>query len=590
LRDIAVTITALAVAGFISISFFGKTLLDANRADYRERLRTILHEYELVEKDVKTDAVSGASAEADGAAEKQSVDTVSGATTAGSAIDLILGTLQDRYGQAVMKPYVVDSKGNVKLDYEDAPASRFGSLDAVIATKEGDTLLDTESGAVRAFIAYYPAWDWYTFFAVDEVARRASLRDFQRLVLLTYGVAIAALIVVQLLGLGADFAPLSRLMDGLGSFSGDSWDLSADFKAEGASELRSLQASFNGFIARLRGLIDQVRHTDHELSSTGERLVASVGAVRTALDSARNDLHELKRLAVDEEGSAIELSSSAVRSAAADAADLAREIGAQAAVAAAASQRISGMSATMAAADAAVGSIGAAVSDLVVSARRGRETLSQVDREVAGVAAMSDRLAEASKVIGDIASRTNLLAMNAAIEAAHAGATGRGFAVVADEVRKLAESAGTEARRIDGELAAIRDSVSRVVSQSRTAGLAFDEVQSTVDRAASDSEAASKAVAEQAEAARAVVDALITIRERTEALSRSAAELGGRSGEAAERVAALSALSARTAAAAEDALAAAEHIAHGADEAAQVAKENTVIAEAAVVSLNKFVT
>jgi methyl-accepting chemotaxis protein len=246
------------------------------------------------------------------------------------------------------------------------------------------------------------------------------------------------------------------------------------------------------------------------------------------------------------------------------------------------------MSQTMEAADAAVSSIGVAVSDLVVSARRGRETLSEVDREVAGVAAMSDRLAEASRVIGDIAERTNLLAMNAAIEAAHAGASGRGFAVVADEVRKLAESAGAEAKRIDGELAAIRDSVTRVVAQSGAAGVAFDEVQSTVDRAASDSKAASKAVAEQTEAARAVVDALMTIRDRTEALSRAAAELGSRSEECAANVSSLSALSTRTESAAEDALAAAQRISEGADEAARVAEENTAIAEAAVESLDKF--
>ncbi|GAB1484783.1 hypothetical protein MASR2M78_36010 [Treponema sp.] len=573
LRSIAISALALLSTGFLTLAYFERALNEVNSADFTERLRTIVHEYELVNAD-----------QASGGA-----DAVSGASSEGSALEKILETLQDRFNEADKKPYVIDSKAAVKLDYAGAPAAVFGNLESIIKLKNGEVLLKTATGELRVYVAYYQNWDWYTFFAVDENVRLASYKKARFFVLFTFIIAMLALVLIETYSLGRDFAPLKRLMVRLHSFAGDAWDLSSDFKVEGATELQGLQTAFNGFIARLRLLIGSVRRTEEAISSTGERLIASVDSVRTALDSARKDLQELRHLAVDEEGAAIDEAASAVKTVAQDASSLADDIHTQTDVAIRASDQVAGMSETMSAADAAVASIGRAVADLVVSAEKGSSTIANVNREVASVAAMSDRLAEASRVIGDIAARTNLLAMNAAIEAAHAGASGRGFAVVAEEVRKLAESASSEARRIDTDLAAIRESVKRVVSQAEAAGSAFDEVQSTVDKAEKYSSTAAKAVADQVEAALRVVDALLSIRDRTEVLSQTASELGQRSSEAASVVIGLSDISARTSQGVDNAMSAAEHIARGADDVSRIADENKDIAEAAVYEFGEFV-
>jgi len=371
-------------------------------------------------------------------------------------------------------------------------------------------------------------------------------------------------------------------------FDGESWNLTSDFRVEGASELRGLSAAFNAFISRLRKLIGNVRQTDHDLADTGARLASSVREVRTALEAVHAKLEQLRAIVVNQQARSIAEASSTVRAAAAETNALAHEIGVQARVALEASERVSGMSETMAAADAAVSSIGKAISDLVVSARRGRETLADVDKDVSKVAAMSDRLAEASRVIADLASRTNLLAMNAAIEAAHAGASGKGFAVVAGEIRNLAESSTEESRRIDSDLSAIRESVQRVVIQTGVAGTAFDTVQTVVDRAELDAKRAAEAVAAQADAALSVIDSLGSIREQTEKLSRTATELGGRSDSAAGQVESLSGESARVVSAVEETLAASARIAEGANEASRVAEENKGITEKALHELEQF--
>jgi methyl-accepting chemotaxis protein len=110
----------------------------------------------------------------------------------------------------------------------------------------------------------------------------------------------------------------------------------------------------------------------------------------------------------------------------------------------------------------------------------GERSLSALTRSVQGVVAKTGEIQEIVQFILDIADRTNLLSMNAAIEAAHAGSAGRGFSIVADEIRKLAEVSSKQAQTIQGLLDAITGVVDRTLADSQTTAHSFQSLRQAI--------------------------------------------------------------------------------------------------------------
>jgi methyl-accepting chemotaxis protein len=114
------------------------------------------------------------------------------------------------------------------------------------------------------------------------------------------------------------------------------------------------------------------------------------------------------------------------------------------------------------------------IQKLVYSSLEEKKRLSATAAATRLVEEESQALAEMNKVISDVATQTNLLSMNAAIEAAHAGETGKGFAVVAQEIRKLAETTAQQAKSSGDALLSVQNRIKEIAMASSHVEQSFD--------------------------------------------------------------------------------------------------------------------
>ncbi|CUA86506.1 methyl-accepting chemotaxis sensory transducer with Cache sensor [Gulbenkiania indica] len=350
--------------------------------------------------------------------------------------------------------FLIDREGKIIAHPKDGLAlsdisAQVAGLDAtrIAALAQAGQLEPMEVDGRSQLLRVVPVagTDWMLGLVVDRNVIDAPL---MRLMVAMGG----SLLVVTLLAVAFAAGYLQRLLRGLfqvrdamREISQGEGDLTRRIDVTGEDEVAQTAEAFNQFVARLNGMF-------RELREEAVRLAAGVIEVSGSVERLAEDSHRLADIS-SSNAAAIEqvtVSVSHIADAARETDTLVRATG-QASEESA--REMEGISTGMQDTRSAVNDL----ADLLLSLEKRSQEITTI-----------------TNVIHDIADQTNLLALNAAIEAARAGEQGRGFAVVADEVRKLAERTGQATLEISGTISSILAETSRAVSNMRSTAEAVD--------------------------------------------------------------------------------------------------------------------
>jgi len=341
-------------------------------------------------------------------------------------------------------------------------------------------------------------------------------------------VAVFVLVFVRLLGFLV-LTPLSQAKDAMHEIAYGNGDLTRRITTRNRTEIGELIGDINHFINMLHGIVGNLVTRQEELTAISESLTAmsvesasSIAQIMANIESVHNQ-SKLQLESVDSTDRVIEGSVAKIGS-------LGAVIGEQVTFIHDSSESVETMVQKLTSVIGDAGHMAEQFSVLDAATASGREKQAGVAAKIGEIAAQSRTLKEANDTISKISSQTNLLAMNAAIEAAHAGDSGAGFSVVADEIRHLAETSSAQSKTIRNEIKKIQASIEDVVRASDDSTRSFGAVMDEIGKTAAIVSAFSAEMVDQQGKGRLVFDSLRKMMDATESVQDESGDLARETG------------------------------------------------------------
>jgi len=341
------------------------------------------------------------------------------------------------------------------------------------------------------------------------------------------GVIILVIVIIIVIVLSRTISkPLKELADTLKDIAEGEGDLTHELHISSKDEIGDVAKYFNETLEKIKNMIINIKKETVSLSDIGNDLSSDMNETAAAINEINANVQSIKGRILSQSASVSETHAT-MDQVVTNINRLNGHVENQTHNIALASSAIEQMVANTRSVTDSLVKNATNVKALREASENGRMGLQDVASDIQEIARESEGLLEINSVMQNIASQTNLLSMNAAIEAAHAGEVGKGFAVVADEIRKLAESSNDQSKTIGTVLKKIKDCIDKITRSTDNVLNRFEAIDSSVGIVVQQEEVIRHAMEEQEIGSKQILQGIANVNQITQQVNTGSQEMLG---------------------------------------------------------------
>lgn len=367
---------------------------------------------------------------------------------------------------------------------------------------------------------------WYVGLMVPYAEMTKQQKSLRVIIIVIFALSLMIVSSVASFIITKVVREINKGVDAMKNIAQGDGDLTVRMSVHNNDEMGIMYKYFNKTIEKIQTSIAQVKDESSRMDQIGQTLSDNMNDTAAAANQITANIDSINRQII-QQGDNVRGAGESVEYIANNVASLIQDIENQSASVVESSSAIEEMVANIRSVTNILEKNSSTIKELENSSEAGKSSINTSVDATRKIQEQSETLLEASKVIQNIASQTNLLAMNAAIEAAHAGESGKGFSVVADEIRKLAEDSNTQGKKITKNLKEVLKSIREVADSSKLLQEKFNDIYSLTQIVSEQETTIMSAMQEQSEGGGQVLTAMRDINNITVNVKNGGQEMSG---------------------------------------------------------------